>query len=82
MDAVFSHSNVTSTQDHRWWKGEPVSEEREKIMQPSLFAYLITTLDRYGPLPECIENALVPLCGLDQKQITTHQIWLLITTAL
>jgi predicted AlkP superfamily pyrophosphatase or phosphodiesterase len=25
LDAVFSHSNSTSTADHRWWKGEPVN---------------------------------------------------------
>ncbi|CAO0792982.1 unnamed protein product [Mucor circinelloides] len=24
LDAVFSHSNATSTADHRWWKGEPI----------------------------------------------------------
>ncbi|KAI9472162.1 MAG: alkaline-phosphatase-like protein [Benjaminiella poitrasii] len=24
LDATFSHSNHTSTADHRWWKGEPI----------------------------------------------------------
>lgn len=27
MNAVFSHSNSTSTADHKWWKGEPVSHK-------------------------------------------------------